>query len=96
VRPWTDGYSMLRPHLEYVQVKDALFSDGSVVPAGQGDGELASTLRSLRDDGFDGFFSLEPHLTESGALGGYSGPERFTTACNAFTSLLDDDGIGYQ
>ena len=35
VRPYTDGYAVLRPHLEYMQIKDALAADGTVVPAGE-------------------------------------------------------------
>jgi sugar phosphate isomerase/epimerase len=96
VRPWTDAFTMLRPHLEYMQIKDALLIDQTVVPAGEGDGELVETLRALRDDGFDGFFSLEPHLANSNALGGFSGAELFTRACKAFTGLLDTEGIQYQ
>lgn len=95
VRPYTDGYAQLRPHVEYVQIKDALFADGSVVPAGQGDGEVAATVRALRHDGFDGFFSLEPHLAAGHATGGFSGPELFTTAWRAFTGLLDTEEIEY-
>ena len=34
IRPYTDGYAALRPHLEYLQVKDALLADATVVPAG--------------------------------------------------------------
>ena len=60
VRPFTEGYAMLRPHLAYMQIKDALLATGEVVPAGEGDGETLETLRALRSDGFDGFFSLEP------------------------------------
>jgi sugar phosphate isomerase/epimerase len=96
VRPWTEAYSMLRPHLEYMQIKDARLSDGAVVPSGQGDGEIAQTMRSLHADGFDGFFSLEPHLSEFGALGGFSGPELFTQAFRAFTGVLDDERIPFK
>lgn len=96
VRPWTEAYSMLRPHLEYMQIKDARLSDGAVVPSGQGDGEIAQTMRSLHADGFDGFFSLEPHLSEFGALGGFSGPELFTQAFSAFTGVLDDERIPFK
>ena len=39
------------------------------------------------DDGFDGFFSLEPHLGDAHALGGFSGPQLFTQAWQAFTHL---------
>lgn len=47
-----------------MRVKDALLADGSVVVVGAGDGELVETVRALRDDGLDGFFSLEPHLDQ--------------------------------
>lgn len=96
VRPHTDGYAMLRPHLEYVQIKDAVRATGEVVPAGEGDGEVRSTLRALREDGFDGFFSLEPHLAAAGSMGGFSGPQLFGVAHRAFTSLLADEGIEYR
>jgi sugar phosphate isomerase/epimerase len=95
VKPYTDGYASLRPHVEYVQIKDALAADGTVVPAGEGDGELARTIRALRHDGFDGFFSLEPHLALGHAGGGFSGPDLFTTAWRAFTGLLTAEGIEY-
>jgi sugar phosphate isomerase/epimerase len=96
VRPFTDGYALLRPHLEYVQVKDALRASGEVVPAGHGDGELVETVRALRDDGFDGFFSLEPHLSTAHSLGGFSGPELFTEAWEAFTTILAAEGVRFR
>lgn len=54
VRPYTDGYTMLRPYLEYLQVKDALAGSGTVVPTGQGDGELRLTMDALRRDRYEG------------------------------------------
>ena len=95
VRPYTDGYAVLRPHIEYIQIKDALAADGAVVPAGLGDGELARTLNALHHDGFDGFFSLEPHLSVATATGGFSGQEPFRTAWQAFTTMLKTQGIEY-
>lgn len=95
VRPYTDGYAQLRPHVEYMQIKDALAADGTVVPAGEGDGEVAATIRALRHDGFDGFFSLEPHLAAGHATGGFSGPDLFRTAHRAFTGLLKTEEIEY-
>jgi len=95
VRPYTEGYGMLRRHLEYVQIKDARLADGSVVTAGNGDGEVAQTIRALRHDGFDGFFSLEPHLGAGTATAGFSGPELFRQAWRDFTNLLQAEGIDY-
>lgn len=95
VRPFTEGYADLRPHVDYIQIKDALLSDASVVVAGAGDGEVRETIRALRADGFDGFFSLEPHLGAYTAFGALSGPELFTRAWQAFTDILTSEGIEY-
>ena len=96
VRPFTEGYARLRPHTDYVQIKDALLATGEVVPAGEGDGQLRETVRALRADGFDGFFSMEPHLGDYTAFGALSGPENFTRATRAFTDLLTSEGISYR
>ena len=93
VRPYTEGYASLRPYVEYVHVKDALSGSDSVVPAGEGDGQLPDTLSALRASGFDGFFSLEPHLASAGTYSGFSGPELFRKAAGAFKELLRKQGI---
>jgi sugar phosphate isomerase/epimerase len=91
--PFDDGYALLRPHLEYLQVKDALAATSEVTPAGEGDGQLLETLTALRDDGYTGFASLEPHLTDVNALGGFSGPAAFGVAGRAFRRLTDQIGV---
>jgi sugar phosphate isomerase/epimerase len=93
VRPFTDGYAKLRPYLDYLQVKDAVAATGEVVPAGEGDGQLRETLAALRDDGYAGFASLEPHLDEAFELGGFSGPIAFGQAARAFARLLEELGV---
>jgi sugar phosphate isomerase/epimerase len=93
VKPFTDGYAMLRPYLEYLQVKDAIAATGVVVPAGEGDGELRETLTALRDDGYAGYASLEPHLAEQSSTGGFSGPASFGLAARAFAALTQEIGV---
>src|SRR5699024_6969852 len=88
VAPHTDGYRMLRPYLEYVQIKDARANDGVVVPAGQGDGQIPETIQSLREDNFEGFFCLEPHLESHSTSADVSGVELFGIAWKAFTDIL--------
>ena len=92
-RPHDDGFAMLRPYLDYLQVKDAVAATGAVVPAGQGDGQVLQTLTALRDDGYTGFASLEPHLDEAHALGGFSGPAAFGEAARALDALLSGIGV---
>ena len=95
VTPFTEAYPILRPHTAYIQIKDAVMATGDVVPAGEGDGQLRDTIRALATDGFDGFFSMEPHLGSAHHLGGFSGPENFIRATKAFTGILQDEGIDY-
>jgi sugar phosphate isomerase/epimerase len=96
VRPFTQAYHLLRPYLVYLQVKDALAATGQVVPAGQGDGQVRETLAALRDSGFAGFVSLEPHLAQAGRHGGFSGPDGFTRAAQALKSLLTELSISWR
>jgi sugar phosphate isomerase/epimerase len=96
VQPHTEGYGLLRPYLVYLQVKDALAATGEVVPAGQGDGQVRETLSALRDSGFEGYVSLEPHLGQVGRYGGFSGPEGFRRAAQALKALLDELSISWQ
>lgn len=96
VRPYTEGYDLLRPYTAYVHVKDARRDEGRVVPAGQGDGEVRETLAALHDSGFDGFFSLEPHLKAAGQFSGFSGPALFGEAAQAFKALLRELGIPWH
>jgi sugar phosphate isomerase/epimerase len=96
VHPYTDAYGLLRPYLVYLQVKDALATTGEVVPAGQGDGQVRETLAALRDSGFDGYISLEPHLATGGRFGGFSGPDDFRRAARALKALLTDLSIPWR
>jgi sugar phosphate isomerase/epimerase len=91
--PYTEGYEPLRPYIEYVHVKDALSDSGKVVPAGEGEGQWPETLSALDASGFDGFFSLEPHLASAGPYSGFSGPELFGEAVRAFRELLRNQRI---
>ncbi len=72
-----DAYEMLKDYIVYVHVKDALWEDGSVVPAGYGDGNVAAILGSLHERGYEGFLSLEPHLFD---FTGFAGLERDKTS----------------
>jgi sugar phosphate isomerase/epimerase len=96
VRPHSDAYPLLRRHLVYVQIKDALAQTGEVVPAGEGDGEVRETLAALQDSGFEGYLSLEPHLAQAGRFGGFSGPAGFRRAAHALRALLAELQIPWR
>ncbi|WP_136610963.1 sugar phosphate isomerase/epimerase family protein [Sinomonas albida] len=93
VKPFSEAYEMLRPHVVYLQVKDAVSSSKKVVPAGEGDGEVLTTVEALRDSGYTGFASLEPHLAYAYETGGFSGPYSFGVAARAFAKVTEAAGV---
>lgn len=90
--PHAVGYDLLRPFIAAVHIKDAVAATGAVVLPGAGDGDLRQTLAALRDSGFDGVFTLEPHLATAGIFSGTSGPVLFRQAAAAFKGLLAAQG----
>jgi len=85
--PYPDAFQALRPWLRYMHVKDAL-ADGTVVAADEGVARWPEIVQRLHADGYDGFFSLEPHLALSGQFQGFSGPELFRKASQSFQRIL--------
>lgn len=59
-----EAYRLLKPSIAYVHIKDALLDNGKVVPAGLGDGNVRLILADMNSTGFEGFLSLEPHLSD--------------------------------
>jgi sugar phosphate isomerase/epimerase len=68
----------------------------AVVAAAEGVARWPELLERLRADGYEGIFSLEPHLVAGGKYGGFSGLERFRYASQAFQGLLRNMGWAYQ
>ena len=56
------AFELLEPYTEYLHIKDAFYADGSVVPAGLGEGNVAEILRRISSRDGDLILTLEPHL----------------------------------
>ncbi len=54
------SYEMLKEYIKYVHIKDAVLED--IVLFGTGDGNAHEILKRLKNDGYDGHLTLEPHL----------------------------------
>ncbi len=92
VRPFTDAYPLVESYIDYLHIKDGNMATRTVVPAGEGDGQVREVLAALKARGFEGFASLEPHLARAGEVSGFSGEERFAKATQALKSLLTEIG----
>lgn len=97
---YPDAYGLLKDNITYMHIKDALKKDGSVVPAGYGDGCVKEILTKLKENGYDGFYSLEPHLGSFEGLANLelgdamtrlpkSGEGTFTVAYESLKKILE-------
>ena len=88
----SDGWPLLGSLITNVHIKDAVLSDGSVRPAGEGDGQVRELLVNLKEAGYQGLLSLEPHLAIAGHSGGFSGPDGMEVAVKALRKLMAETG----
>ena len=103
------AWDMLRSYTKYMHIKDAM-SDGKVVPAGKGSGNVKAIVRSYTAQGGKAL-TLEPHLT---VFEGLAKLERegeksnvkeyvytdnnaaFNAACQALKQLLEERSNSYE
>ncbi|MGN0977171.1 MAG: sugar phosphate isomerase/epimerase family protein [Faecousia sp.] len=58
-----DCWEMLKDHVVYIHIKDAVRGNNENVLCGTGDGKIPQLLKkAIREDGYEGFLTLEPHL----------------------------------
>ncbi len=102
-----EGMNATLIRLGYVHIKDAIFSEQAIVPAGEGEGRLKEVLQMV-DEATDGvvMLTLEPHLRLFGAYLGIDkhelrgrhifkdNRESFGFAANALKELLRS--MGYE
>lgn len=86
------GWPMVGDLIGYVHIKDAVLSDGHVVPAGEGDGQLPLLLTHLKASGYQGVLALEPHLKIAGHSSGFSGAEGMKIAVTALRKVMAETG----
>ena len=56
-------WELLKEHVVYIHIKDAQVGNNLNVLCGTGDGKIPQLLpRIIREDGYEGFLTLEPHL----------------------------------
>jgi 3-dehydroshikimate dehydratase len=96
VQPMSQAYPLVNPYISYIHVKDALMDTGNVVPAGEGDGQLAELIDILKERKYEGFLSLEPHIAADGKFQGYSGSDLFKVASGAIKKLLQIANVQWK
>jgi sugar phosphate isomerase/epimerase len=88
------AFAALEDDVDYMHVKDALRADGSVVPAGKGDGQVRRILARLAKREGVLTLTLEPHLAIFDGLSGLQKEEltrrvAYPDAATAFAAAAD-------
>lgn len=97
VAPYDDGWQAGLAELTYYfHVKDKSTARDCCVPAGTGDGQFAQIFADMKQRGWSGTATLEPHLAAAGQFSGDTGPGLFGDAVSALRKLCDDAGLEYE
>lgn len=96
------AWEMLKPYVRYMHIKDSVRPAGTADAhdnphrtSGNGDAQIRRILTDLERDGFGGYLSLEPHLTNSTHVSGTKAG-KWAAAAQALQTLLDEVGIQWQ
>lgn len=95
------AWELLKPYVRYMHIKDSVKPPADADPhknnphrvAGTGEAHIPEILTDLQTCGYDGYLSVEPHLTTSTYVSGTK-PGKWASAALALQTLLDR--IGYQ
>ena len=56
-------WEMLKEHVAYIHIKDAVSGSNENVVCGTGEGKIPQLLKkAIKEEGYEGFLTLEPHL----------------------------------
>ena len=101
-----ENYEILKDHIFYMHIKDAILETGAVVPSGHGDGNVPEILKGLSEKEGEMLLTIEPHLRVFSGLENlqdeevkhkYSYPDSqtaFAAAADALKTILGN--IGYN
>ncbi len=83
----------LKKYTGYIHLKDCLADRKTIVPCGEGIGDVPKILADAYANGYNGFLALEPHLKIAGRSSGFTGPELFKKAVNVVKDICKQNNI---
>ena len=104
------GFPRLKKYLTYMHMKDSKFPSNAERehrdmgfegvsdahrPVGQGDGNVSWIIDQLIDMNYEGFMTIEPHLTNCVLVPG-SAVDKFNAAAHALIDLIESKGQSWE
>ena len=90
-------WPLMKPHVGHIHIKDwkAGSKDLGSLP-GDGDGQIEKLVGELAAMRYDGFVTLEPHMSSGGQFGGATTPEQFDAARGRVRGYCRACGLEYE
>lgn len=90
-------WPILKQYVSHIHIKDWKLGSKDIgsIP-GDGDGQIAELFKELADKGYNGFVTLEPHMSSGGQFGGQTTTDQFDAALSRVRSFCQDNGIIYE
>lgn len=91
-------YQNVKPHIAYVHIKDVIMEGEREVYhyPGEGHGRVIDIIKDLKESGYDGGISIEPHMAtvfhdpDAGRAGAEESYNTYVTYGRRLMSILDD------
>lgn len=90
-------WPLMQPYVGHVHIKDWKrgSKDLGSLP-GDGDGQIGRLIGELARTHYDGFVTLEPHMSSGGQFGGRTSPEQFDAALERVRGYCRSCGLEYE
>lgn len=90
-------WPIMSPYVTHIHLKDwTLGSTGIGSIIGDGDGHIEDLIDTVIAEGYNGFMTLEPHLSSGGQFGGHTTPEQFAMSLKRLKVFLDKNKAQYE
>lgn len=90
-------WPLLERYVGHIHMKDwKLGSQDTGSLPGEGDGCVERLFKVLAASFYDGFVTLEPHMSSGGRFGGSTSPEQFRDALERVKYYLDSNCVAYE
>lgn len=93
----TSCWPVLKKYTSHIHIKDWRLGSKDIgsLP-GDGDGQIPELFRELAEMRYEGFVTMEPHMSSGGRFAGETTQAQFDAAISKVRSFCEDNGIIYE
>jgi len=88
--PFISCWPAVKPFAKHIHIKDWTLGNTLGDIPGQGQGQIRELLIELKQMNYDGYLTMEPHLSKGGQFGGETKPDQFETSVKAVRKMSDE------